>query len=309
MADDRDNETAEQAADAPRGPQCGERLAAARAERDISVSDIAKELHISEDKVDALERNEFDTLGAAVFARGYIRKYAQLMGLDEAELAAEYDSLASDSNILPELKARPRPRREMSPGPWIVLIVIIILAASAYWWFVERPVGEISATPPAEPGTSIPAAQPTTAQPAAAEPATVQRDSGQPTDAAPVDAVAGTVVDDVSQAAAEEIDAPDMADEAGDQVAVEPESPEDGQLRLLLTFSGDCWTEISDGTGRRLFFGLGSDGRTVELSGQAPINALFGNADSVRIEVNGVAYAIRPEERRGRTARLTIAGP
>ncbi len=81
MAKERDIDAVERAEDEPRGLQCGERLAAARAEREVSVTDIAKELHISEDKVEALERNDFDTLGAAVFARGYIRKYAQLVGL------------------------------------------------------------------------------------------------------------------------------------------------------------------------------------------------------------------------------------
>ena len=60
--------------------------------------------------------------------------------------------------------------------------------------------------------------------------------------------------------------------------------------------------------GRRLFFGLGTDGRTVELSGEAPFNVLFGNADYVSVRVNGAERAISAAERRGNTARLTIAG-
>jgi cytoskeleton protein RodZ len=82
----------------------------------------------------------------------------------------------------------------------------------------------------------------------------------------------------------------------------------DGQMRVMLTYSGDCWTEITDASGRRLFFDLGTDGRTVELSGEAPFNVLFGNAENVRIRVNGADRAITAAERRGRTARLTIAG-
>ena len=90
---------------------------------------------------------------------------------------------------------------------------------------------------------------------------------------------------------------------------VEHDHPaETGQLRLLITYSGDCWTEITDATGRRLFFGLGSDGRTVELSGEAPFNVLFGNAEFVSLEVNGSEYDLSTAARRGRTARLTIAG-
>ncbi len=201
------------------------------------------------------------------------------------------------------LKARPRPRREMSPGPWIVLIVIIIITASAYWWFFERPLGEGAVVLPADPGTSAPTAQPASAQPAGTQPVAAQTSGEESADTA-ID----TEVGDSLQPTVEDVDDADVADSVDEQDAVEPAAPDDGRLRVLLTFSGDCWTEISDGTGRRLFFGLGSDGRTVELSGQAPINALFGNADNVRIEVNGEAYAIRPEQRRGRTARLTIAG-
>ena len=60
----------------------GERLAIARREQQIPVIEIAKELHLDEPKVRALERNEFDVLGAPVFAKGHLRKYAQLVDVD-----------------------------------------------------------------------------------------------------------------------------------------------------------------------------------------------------------------------------------
>ena len=43
----------------PQGPRGGQRLAEARRERQISVLEIAKELHLDEPKVRALERNDF----------------------------------------------------------------------------------------------------------------------------------------------------------------------------------------------------------------------------------------------------------
>ena len=76
-----------------------------------------------------------------------------------------------------------------------------------------------------------------------------------------------------------------------------------------MTYSGDCWTEITDADGRRLFFDLGKAGRTVNLSGEAPFNALFGNAANVSLAVNGESFEIPAANRRGRTARLTITGP
>ena len=48
-----------------------------------AVVEVAKELHFDEPKVRALERNDFEVLGAPVFAKGHLRKYAQLVGVDE----------------------------------------------------------------------------------------------------------------------------------------------------------------------------------------------------------------------------------
>ena len=120
------------------GPRCGERLLAARQEKSVSVAEIAKELHISEQKVEALERNEFELLGAQVFAKGYIRKYAQMVGVNADELVSDYDELAA-ADAQPLYKARPRPRREMSPGPWIAVIIFIIIAATVYWVITNQP--------------------------------------------------------------------------------------------------------------------------------------------------------------------------
>ena len=53
----------------PEEPRAGKRLAEARQAQNISVFDIAKELHLDELKVNALEENEFDVLGAPVFAK------------------------------------------------------------------------------------------------------------------------------------------------------------------------------------------------------------------------------------------------
>ena len=89
--------------------QAGERLAEARRERQISVLEIAKELHLDEAKVRALEKNEFDTLGAPVFAKGHLRKYAQLVGVDEGDMLADYYGLTRSQAIPPVVADRRKP--------------------------------------------------------------------------------------------------------------------------------------------------------------------------------------------------------
>src|SRR5210317_1863387 len=139
MSDDVDNQQTEQTAGDTEGPVAGELLANARREQQISVVEIAKELHLDEVKVRALERNEFDILGAPVFAKGHLKKYAQLVGVNPDDVLADYFTLERSANAEPVVSVRPRLRQELSPGPWIAVIVVVIIAATAYWWFT-RPV-------------------------------------------------------------------------------------------------------------------------------------------------------------------------
>ncbi|MGB5491108.1 MAG: RodZ domain-containing protein [Woeseiaceae bacterium] len=290
MSDASDKSSEGSASADPQEPVCGERLAIARREQQISVLEIAKELHLDEPKVRAIERNEFDVIGAPVFAKGHLRKYAQLVGVDEGDVMADYYQLNRSEGMPPLVATRRRPRREMSPGPWIAVIVVLIIAATAYWWFTSPPAvdGEPALDMIAEPAVVEPQTEP---EP---EPELDPESEPPTTDVGNDDSA-------VLQSIPETVDAPPARATRTPPLA-------DGQLRVLLTYSGDCWTEISDARGRRLFFGLGNDGRTVELSGEAPFNALFGNADNVRIQVNDSDRAISAAERRGLVARLTIAG-
>lgn len=287
MSDDVDNEQTEEAKDDTQGPVAGERLAEARRKQKISVVEIAKELHLDEPKVRALERNEFDTLGAPVFAKGHLKKYAQLVGVDPDDAITDYYQLTRSADTTPVISIRTRPRRELTPGPWIAVIVVIILAVTAYWWFTVRPL-----TPDPEPEAQQDAVLPKdedsapevvevpeTEEPASEEPAT---SSPEPE----------PVVEDTPEPVVEQA----------------PQSVEDGQLHLLVTYTGDCWTEISDASGRRLLFSLGKDGRTVELSGAEPFNVLFGNPGNVSLQVNGEEFALPPTNRPDRPMRLTISG-
>ena len=72
------------------GLLAGQRLAEARRAHDITIAEIAKELHLDESKVQALEENQFEALGAAVFAKGHLRKYAELVGMPIDDLLADY---------------------------------------------------------------------------------------------------------------------------------------------------------------------------------------------------------------------------
>tara|TARA_R110002096_G_scaffold23031_2_gene73526 strand:- start:18220 stop:19104 length:885 start_codon:yes stop_codon:yes gene_type:complete len=280
--------------EASSGPVCGERLAEARRELQIPVLEIAKELHLDEYKVRALESNDFDVIGAPVFAKGHLRKFAQLVRISEADVMADYYELTRSSESQPALSLRPRQKQalSLSPGPWLALIIVAIVIGAAYWWFVVRPVA------PDEPASSSLAPLPQQSQ--------ELEDDGF------VDVPGEATADDELQEPA----VPDAAEQNEvDASAGEPSatpapatSTDANTLQLQISYSGECWTEISDARGERLFFDLGRAGRTVNLAGEAPFNVLFGNAANVSVRVNGADYPLPAPDGRG-TARLTILGP
>ena len=294
MVDEVDNKANE--SEEPSGPAAGERLATARRELKISVVEIAKELHLDEAKVRALERNEFDVLGAPVFAKGHLKKYAELVNINSEDVLVDYYQMNRTPELPPVVSTRKPPRRELSPGPWIAIIVIIVIAVTAYFWFTRPTVPE-------------PATDPVVTTDDVLTPAAAGEDSASGA-TVPVDAVTepGTEMEPEPEPE------PEAGTEPQPQVAApvieETESPEiaPGQMRLLLTYTGDCWTEVTDATGKRLFFALGTDGRTVELSGAEPFNILLGSPANVAVAVNGDDYALPADARPDRPLRLTISG-
>jgi len=274
-------------------PLAGERLAGARRARNVSIQEIANALHLDEHKVRALEQNEFEKLGAAVFAKGYLRKYAALVGVSVDDVLADYYRLNRSPGTQLVIPTRVRQPRDLSPGPWLGGLALIVVVAGAAWWWLtsgsdwpgngaERATpapfaDDRSPVPPTEPGT--PATDPE-AETAGGD-ATGQADSTE----APL-----------PQGSPSEL--PSGTEQP--QAAVQP------QVELRVTFTGDCWTEVTDASGERLYFGLGSAGRAITVSGEPPLQVLLGNSANATLAVNGSIYPVPQSARRGDTARLTI---
>lgn len=289
------NESSQQTPDADAsGPLGGERLAIARRAHEISASDIAKELHLDEPKVRALEQNNFELLGAPVFAKGHLRKYAELVGVSTDDIIADYYRLNQTTGAPPVVGPARKFERDYSPVSWIAVgLVVIIVASASYWWFTRDPVRPPVVRTQAEvlaPFASDASDEPV--QQAAAETAEILPEP-EPLATAEDLPPPGTIV--VSSTAADFESEPLVAD-----VSLLP------QVHVELSFSGDCWTEVSDASGRRLFYDLGTAGRVIALAGDEPLQIVLGNSENVSINVEGLDYPISDYVRRGSLTRLTI---
>ena len=127
MPDNEDNQAALRSP--PPGLGLGERLRSARKARALSVSQVAEALRLEEASVIALEDGRFDVMGAPVFVRGHLRRYAQLVGLSPEAVLDAYRAASPGSDAPPSF-ARPREQSDnVRMGPWVYWLAAGLLLA------------------------------------------------------------------------------------------------------------------------------------------------------------------------------------
>jgi len=112
----------------------GEYLRRERELRDITLREIADETKVSFRYLHALETDNTEKLPAEVFIKGFIKSYAQYIGLDPDEAMLRYQELKRQSTDPP--KEQPRFVLQESPAAswlqnrslWLALLAVLVLA-------------------------------------------------------------------------------------------------------------------------------------------------------------------------------------
>jgi cytoskeleton protein RodZ len=233
----------------------GELLRRERERRSISQLQAAEDLHLDTRVVEAIEANRFDQLGAPVYARGHLKKYATLLGLSPEFIIQRYEALSDRPEVPMPVPASVTSgavvdleQRSTFKGPLLVSVTLIVLALG--WWIFDEVTTPSSASmervPSLEPAQNAPPVTSGVEAPATPAP--------QP--------VANTPAVRPSQA-----------------VSAEP-------VRVRLEYSDASWTEIYDAEGKRLMFNLGEIGRVRTVSGTPPLKVTLGNASAVTVQIN-----------------------
>jgi cytoskeleton protein RodZ len=278
----------------------GERLRAARLTQDLSVEQLATELRIEAKQLHALEDNRFETIGVPVFVKGYLKQYGTRLGLDVADLLALYykQTTLADVEIQPNRTIKLRDERQITAWALAAVVLLVVIGGLAFWWWN----GGSFATAVSTPSTAVPAAEPPAETPterAPSTPAPQQRPE-------PVEDAGAAVEPPPPEAAPAQVPAfADVTDGPDDGPADEPAGA-GITIPLELTFDGESWAEITDARGERLLFGLNAAGRNVTVRGEPPFAIVLGNADSVRLTVDGEPYAIPRRGRQGNLARFSV---
>jgi len=123
--------------------ELGERLRRAREAKGLSLKEAAARLALKASVLEALEACRFEALPEPPLARGYLRRYALLLGLDPEPLLALYPRQA------PPPPPRKGPGRRPFPlGLLLFLLLLFGLGYGAYLLLRPRPVQVVEVAPP-----------------------------------------------------------------------------------------------------------------------------------------------------------------
>ena len=114
----------------------GSLLRSARLEQGISEQEAAERLNLMPGYVDILERDDYQALRSPPFARGYVRLYGKMLGLDENQLLAAFDQLRESNAAEQDKRVRTRPLQlqHTGRGGLIGLAVLLLLVLALWWW-------------------------------------------------------------------------------------------------------------------------------------------------------------------------------
>ena len=108
----------------------------------MSQLEIAQNLKISVAAVEGIENGLYERLPGDTFARGYIRSYARLVGLDPNRLALEFDrfrGIEVRERSVSGISRVAQPRRTGNGlMRWASLLVLLAVIASVVCWMRSK---------------------------------------------------------------------------------------------------------------------------------------------------------------------------
>lgn len=308
----------------------GNRLRQARESAGLTLAQVAQRTLIPVSRLQSLEKDDYGRVGVATFVVGYTRTYARVLGLDpaplvqqlEARLPSEFPTRHQAPSVALSLEVRKRPGTLFGPLMWLFLGVLVVVAVIGL-----SSLGEQNSRAPTQdtPGAPVPGAPtpgaPTPGAPisATSESALPQPEATIPTPAALMEAapaadepatevVPATETPPSPEAAPAADAAPEpLPQPAGDSAVAAPANPVSAtRSELVMSFSGECWVEVVDASGKRIVARLASSGDNLRLFGPAPFNVILGDARVVEMTVNGRPVETSPPAGR-KMLRLAVA--
>ncbi|WP_113627576.1 cytoskeleton protein RodZ [Pectobacterium peruviense] len=312
----------------------GERLREARERLGLTQQTIAERLCLKITTVRDIEDGTTPADLAPTFLRGYIRSYAKLVHLPEDDLLPVVDKQAAPKTISvsPMQSFSLKKSRKKRDG-WLMtitwLVVLVVIGLTGAWWWqnhqaqqaeINSMVDHASSMQAQTEGQSVPLMDNSAPQETVA-PGSVATPPSTPVDLSATIAATTSPSSTTASSAAPSSQSPSQANATQPQAAgnallgagavaptatVADSNPVSAAHALVMTFTADCWLEVTDASGKTLFSGMQRNGGTLNLDGQSPYKLKIGAPAAVQIQFQGKPVDLTRFVRSSQVARLTL---
>ncbi len=144
----------------------GDEFRSAREARGLTLSDVAEQIHIRSVYLNAIENEDWASIGAPVYVRGFIRTYARFLALESEAAVATFNQTVPVERPASASLAMQNERERTGPSLWALIAVVVALVLSAFagfeWWSFSsgNSAGTVSVATAAPASSVTPAAQP-----------------------------------------------------------------------------------------------------------------------------------------------------
>jgi cytoskeleton protein RodZ len=269
----------------PFGPRsAGDELRQQREALGLDLADVAAALRIKPAYLMALEAGCLEELPGAVYAIGFMRAYADYLGLDSGEMLRLFKQQSTLLSAKPDL-AFPIPLGESSRSGGGILLVALILAVCAYggWFYLstgEGPRPERVAQIPLE---LLPYPEPFRTTPGAPRPVEAQAAPRSPP--APS---AGSEHPSPTQAGSGSGGRPSAAGSAMAAVPAAADPAPNPAGEVVIRATADSWIQIRDARQSVLLTRVLKAGESCRAPDRPGLSMRTGNAGGLEITVDGI---------------------
>ncbi|MDC8445575.1 MAG: DUF4115 domain-containing protein [Nitrosomonas sp.] len=262
----------------------GRMLRQAREARKMSIEEVSRQLRISVQQVEAIEKEDFDALPGRTFVRGFVRNYASLMQLDAnaaVRMLPGFMATATHAAHANHAEQTPFKIQEMAPssrekqgsGNFLrIMALLIVLAGVGYFLYEKLPLWQAAEENIHE------------------KERVVQRSDGQA--AVELQLALPALKLSANPAGPARLNSGTRASES--VVTPLPMANLNTVGTLFFNFTADTHIKVIDGNDDVIFDQQNARGTQQRVSGKRPLSVSIGKASAVELNYNDRAVDINP---------------
>lgn len=277
-------------------------LKEARELRGLSAEQVAEKLNFRTRLVQDIEINKFDRSLPEAFNRGYLKNYAKLVHIAEADVLNSYDQLAVTQRECAGMQSFSKgtaKQAEHNMLMWITYLILAILFTATVVWWLQTPSEQpepivVDALEMSALDNSAIDQVNVTNENSSTDVSTEQNGESVLSEINAIKAETSVTAENIGKKAQVKVeDILSNSDLSDAKIGLENDKVVEQSVstvaaNVVFTFSGDCWVNIYDATGERIAWGVKKSGYIMRISGQAPFSITLGKPELVQIDYNDV---------------------